>query len=224
VKLAELIRQERERRGWSVRKLAGRASVDPSAVSRIENGKQIGHAETLARIAQALEIDPALIQGVVSGDDDVSPPASRSLVDTLEEALTLARRREGSGEGPILVDVLPQPMSAGPGAPETDVPQVPFWPAPADRGHMFRAVEVVGDCLEPRVMRGHFAIVDLTAVDQAKPGDLVAAQHDGEYLVKILEARDGLLYLVALQGREPIQVDDRFTRLIGVVKGAYYRP
>lgn len=118
------------------------------------------------------------------------------------EQRRIREQLEEGGEGPILVD-------AG---------------AAGERNHLLKAVEVVGDCQEPRIMRGHFAVVDLTARDEAKPGDVVAAQHDGEYLVRILEARDGLLFLVALQGQEPIQVDNRFTRLIGVVKGAYYKP
>jgi len=237
--LGELVETERERLGLTGRELARRADVSPAVISRLESGHRLGRIDTIMRITAALGLDPKVVERLLAGQEIEAHERGPSVDDLLAQ-IQVARRREsdarddeqrrireqleGIGEGPILVELLSQPMSAGGGAPEAELPSVLFWPPPGERNHHYKAVEVVGDCLEPRIMHGHFVIVDLSARDDAKPGDVVAAQHDGEYLVKILEARDGLLFLVALQGQEPIQVDGQFTRLIGVVKGAYYKP
>ena len=59
------LRAIRERREMSVRKLASKAGVSAATVSRIETGKREGSLPTLARIAEALEVEPELIGGLV---------------------------------------------------------------------------------------------------------------------------------------------------------------
>ena len=109
VRLAELIKEEREKRHWSQRQLAARAGVDPSAVSRIERGLQIGHADTLVKIAAALGIPPSVLHTALREEGmeleiqqiDLSkvPPSERPTLRRAIEALVRAWEREGQGEG-----------------------------------------------------------------------------------------------------------------------------
>lgn len=80
---------------------------------------------------------------------------------------------------------------------------------PVARSHRHIAVAVVGDCLAPRLLPGQRAIVNLDA--SPKPGDIVMALHEGETILKILEQRDGEFWLVALQGRPPLNVGENTT-------------
>lgn len=54
------IRRRRDNRGWTVTELAERAGISPGYVSLIERGLKIPNEETAARIAEALDDDPAL--------------------------------------------------------------------------------------------------------------------------------------------------------------------
>ena len=58
------LRAIRERRGLTVRDLAGKAGVAPATVSRIETGQREGSLPTLAKIAAVLEVEPELIGGL----------------------------------------------------------------------------------------------------------------------------------------------------------------
>lgn len=123
---------------------------------------------------------------------------------------------EGRQGDVILVPFLPNTtLSAGPGGVHED--GVPYLLKPPDqRTHAFRAVSVVGDCMEPDITAGSIAIVN-TSLD-GRPDDIVAAEHDGEILVKWLRRRGGQLYLEANQpGYAPILVDES-TRILGVVR------
>lgn len=51
MKVGELFKQERERRGWSARKLAGKAGVSPSTIGRIEKGERGGESVTIVQSA-----------------------------------------------------------------------------------------------------------------------------------------------------------------------------
>ncbi len=50
------LREWRERRGYSIRELAKRAGVDPTAYSRIENGRVSPIVTTLEKLARALKV------------------------------------------------------------------------------------------------------------------------------------------------------------------------
>ncbi len=222
MKIAELIRQERERRGWSARKLAAKAEVDPAAISKIENGQQIGHAITLAKIAQALDINPSLLQGVVCGGDDVRLPEARSLVDTLEEALAQARRTTSTRYEVLPGRVIMVPMvssltAAGEGAvAEAEPWPYQLQPGEVDHGQRF-AVKVKGGCLSPRIQDGETAVIDKLATPTL--GNIVAVQVDGESLLRILA--DG--ELIALNGHAPIPLSER-VHVEGVVVFAGGKP
>jgi transcriptional regulator with XRE-family HTH domain len=55
--VALLLRHWRERRGYSVRELARRASVGFMTISRIENGRMSPTVAMLEKLASALEIE-----------------------------------------------------------------------------------------------------------------------------------------------------------------------
>lgn len=123
-------------------------------------------------------------------------------------------------EGPIWVPVVTQTVSAGPGS-TTDPEYLPFYPQPEERGHQFFAARVSGCCMEPRILEGHWVIVNATVSPHL--GDLVLVMADGEALVKELASIEGDLWLVAIRDVPPIRVTPD-VRIQGVVRFAFYRP
>lgn len=65
MRLAELVKEKREALGWNKSKLAREARVDPSTITRIENGEMLGHSDTIARIGNALGIDPRKLDAAI---------------------------------------------------------------------------------------------------------------------------------------------------------------
>jgi len=63
-----LLRHWREKRGWSMRRLAGKADVSYVTVARIEHGEMSPTLEMLEKLAKALDIDVR----------DFFPPSGRS--------------------------------------------------------------------------------------------------------------------------------------------------
>lgn len=211
---ADRLRRVRLVAGFKQETLATATGLSKSYISRLEGGYIVNPSgPRIQRIAATLGVS---LSYLLTGAD----MPGMSVMREARPAYEIARELEAVlREAPIMVEVLAQPVSAGAGAPEVE--SIPFWPKPGERNHHFKAVEVVGECMEPRIMRGHFVIVDLTA--EPHHGDVVVAQNHDEYLVKVLETHNGDLYLVAVQGREPVKVTEH-TRLIGVVKGAHYVP
>ena len=56
-KVAELLREERERKSLSMTVLAGRAGLSQQSISYIERGLRIPNLDTLIRLTDALEIE-----------------------------------------------------------------------------------------------------------------------------------------------------------------------
>lgn len=81
MKLAELVRQERQRRGWSKADLAREADVSRSVITNMESGKRLGRADTVAKICQVLGIDPAEAQAVLSSETDSDEARDLQLTD-----------------------------------------------------------------------------------------------------------------------------------------------
>jgi XRE family transcriptional regulator, master regulator for biofilm formation len=59
VQLGAAIRRLRERRGWSIEKLAQEAGPHWTTVSRIENGTYNPSWDIISKLAAALEVDTA---------------------------------------------------------------------------------------------------------------------------------------------------------------------
>jgi SOS-response transcriptional repressor LexA len=142
----------------------------------------------------------------------------RSLVDTLEEALSIARQREMEAaieRSPrvLRLVVTQQPASAGYGD-TPDAETIYHVVGSSEEPSQFLAVPVSGNCLEPDIPAGVIAIVDRDRVPL--DGDPVLASHEGEHVFKYLERRGEEAWLVANQDREPIRVNGE-TLILGVV-------
>lgn len=213
MKIGELIKEARAAKGWKAARLARKAGVDPATILRIERGESLGRSESIAWITEALELEPAVVQAALR--ESGAPWQFRAVLRTPQELF-----RELAEITPLLIPEREWPISAGPGVP-AEQELWPYWPGPGERGHEFTVVRVTGTCMEPRIREGERVVVDVSA--SARPGDFVAAEHDGERLVKRLEQRGGDLWLVALQGQPPIKVDGA-TEIIGVVRMVMHRP
>lgn len=55
-RVIELIREQREKRGWSSLKLSEVSGVHHSVISRAENGERIPGVPVLVRLCRALEV------------------------------------------------------------------------------------------------------------------------------------------------------------------------
>ncbi|MBX6770852.1 MAG: S24 family peptidase [Chloroflexi bacterium] len=190
----------------SYREVARQARLSPDTVSRLMLGERVEFS-TIKRLA--------LWSGV----------SLEQLMDLWQETDRIVRlRREQEARaretGPVLVPKTEQPAAAGYGIP-SEAEYVAYYPEPWQRNHTFIAVDVRGDCMEPRIHDGETVVVDIT--ESPRPGDIVLAVHDGETLLKILERRSDGLYLVALRHRPPIRLDET-TRIIGVVKQVVRKP
>lgn len=56
-KLGARIKEIRKARGWTQERLAEKAELSPRYLSRLEVGRQSASIETLARLAQALDVE-----------------------------------------------------------------------------------------------------------------------------------------------------------------------
>lgn len=214
--VGRLIIQYRERLGMMQKELARAAGVGRSWLSLVELGRRKKpERERLELVANALGVEPAILLAAAGYRVVPLPLRGRRTLGEIVAELEAASR-----EAPILIPEATSAVSAGPGTiGEPDL--WPYWPLAGERGHEFTVVRVIGTCLEPRIREGERVVVDKTA--SPRPGDIVAAEHDGERIVKVLERRNGDLWLTALQGQPPIRVDGQ-TRIIGVVRMVMHRP
>lgn len=87
IKLAALLRE----RGMSQKELAEAACLTPAAVSRYVNGKREPNAQTVAALADVLEVKPSDIIG--TSDEQEMDMAVRFIVQNIDK-LTEAQRAE----------------------------------------------------------------------------------------------------------------------------------
>lgn len=208
------IRQLRHERGMSQEQLAKIVQVERSYISHIESGRtQMPTRNILVSIARALETNT---EQLLIAAGYLAPPQSKLRGNPTPQQMI----RELEAAMPILVPETRQPASAGAGI-DAEAEYWPYWPAPENRRHDFIAVEVQGDCMEPRIRKGQRVIVDRTA--SPSPGDIVLAICQGQVVVKELKNQNGRLVLAALQGPPPVEVTED-TRILGVVRMVMHRP
>lgn len=219
-KVGDMIKHYREAAHLTQGQVAQYANVTRAWISRVEAGT-IGRPdrEKLERVATVLRIPPeTLLAAAGYRVAPLPPPPSRSASQIARELLAAIEREQNEANTPILVPFVENAtLSAGPGG---HAEAVSFLPVPHERAHQFVAVPVVGTCMEPEVRPGEIAIVDKTA--EPFSGEIVAAERDGEYLIKRLETRNGEWWLVANREEPPIRVGDG-VRMIGVVVGTQRR-
>jgi transcriptional regulator with XRE-family HTH domain len=217
--IGALVRRLRRARGLQQFDLARLADVGRSWLSQVELDR-MGRPdpERLARLAAPLGVEPdRLLAAVGPGPGQAAPEVARWEDQTVIEATDLVRRRS---EGRWLRLPVRSQASAGGGSPP-DVRTVAFEVLLSEVGHRFEAVEVVGDCLEDELRKGEVVVVDLDG--SPTPGDIVLAEHEGEWIFKIVERRGEELFLVAHSARPALRVDGDRTRILGVALEASRR-
>jgi len=216
--LGRRLRELREQTGISQNDLADQIDVERSYISQIESGRRNPSIDVQKKLAQVLgtTLDDLLS---AAGHRVQSPrPRARTSQELLRE---LQRTMESERmAGPILVPEVASAASAGPGA-YAEPERWPYLPEPDEHGHAFISVPVVGECMDPDIRPGERVIVD--TMGSPRPGQYVVVEHDGETLVKKIELRNGDLWLVANQHREPIKITDQ-TNIVGVVRMIMRRP
>ncbi len=99
---AKTLQQLRAERGLSQQQLADRLYVGRSTISGWESGRRIPDAILISRLAQFLEVDPAIL---LSGANEIAEVANVILVDDENVILT--------GGLPILSEALPDAIVTG---------------------------------------------------------------------------------------------------------------
>ena len=159
--IGERVQQFRARRDWSLTQLGERAGLDHTTIWKIERGRTPNPgAETLAKIAHALELDLTELTGERKG--------RRSLVTFV-----------GNFAGVPVEEVR---VSADAAAWRETDDYVAIDTNVAKRSAP-RAVVVTGDCLVPDVEPGDVVVFDQWAHDP-QDGQMVVVRADGALLVK----------------------------------------
>jgi transcriptional regulator with XRE-family HTH domain len=224
--IGALVRRLRRARRLQQVDLAGLAGVGRSWLSELELDRIARPAPgRLERLAAPLGVDPDRLLSTVDYESAAlaaGRPRRRGDAPGKDEIVTesteLVVRRRSEGRC-VRLPVRSQ-ASAGGGSPP-DVRTVSFEVLPGEVGHRFEAVEVVGDCLEDELRKGEVVVVDLDG--SPVPCDIVLAEHDGEWIFKIVERRGDDLFLVAHNDRPALPVDGDRTRILGVALEASRR-
>jgi transcriptional regulator with XRE-family HTH domain len=215
--IGALVRRLRRARGLQQFDLAGLAKVGRSWLSQLELDRiERPDPDRLGRLAGPLGVEAERLLAV-AGYGPAAPATDREERVVIEEADRGLRRRS---QGRWLRLPVRSQASAGGGSPP-DVRTVAFEVLGGEVGHQFEAVEVVGECLEDELRRGEVVVVDLDG--SPLPGDIVLAEHEGEWIFKIVERRGEELFLVAHNDRPALRVDGERTRILGVALEASRR-
>lgn len=101
--IGENVREARQQRGWSLRKLAAEADVSASLISQIENGRANPSVRTLYSLAEALDLPVAeFIPADTSADPAPSLNATTSEVRSSADAVFESVLPLITGEGGLL--------------------------------------------------------------------------------------------------------------------------
>lgn len=200
--LGLLVKRLREDRGLTQGQLATYAKVGRSWLSHLETDRfDKPERDKLERLASVLRIPAAQLLASAGHNVAPLPMRERTVEDALREALALvthaakeadARRVFEAESLPVYrVPLAEGTISGGAGVLPADTVAVS---GPRVVSTTERGIVVRGDCMADEIRDGDTVIVDSEA--ECEPGQIVAALHEGEVLVKRLVVRDGLRYLV----------------------------
>jgi transcriptional regulator with XRE-family HTH domain len=174
----EIIREAREKRGWSQKDLADRAGVSQVAIAKIESGATM-HSKFLPRIAQILALDLADLDHTLQG---AAPGEGRPLL------------REESR--PFLNEVRPDfriyaSAEGGPGEIIRSSEPIDFIPRPSHLVHVRDAygLLVTGSSMAPEYKHGEMAIVEPSLPVMPDEVHIFYAEKDGEARATIKHLR-----------------------------------
>jgi transcriptional regulator with XRE-family HTH domain len=77
VRFGAIIRRHRERRGWTLAKLAQRAGMNPTYLGVVETGRNIPSLSTILELTEVLNIDAGEVIREVAAARNPVPPAGQ---------------------------------------------------------------------------------------------------------------------------------------------------
>lgn len=142
----EIVRSEREKRGWSQDQLAKRVGISQPAIKKIEDG-DTRQSKFLPKIAQVLAVDLALLDLSLNGKDSPAVPPE----------IIPAAQLIGSRDFPIHAAA-----EGGPGEIIVDSAPVDFEPRPFRLIHVREAygLLITGTSMEPEYRPGDTALIN----------------------------------------------------------------
>ncbi|MHB1132660.1 MAG: S24 family peptidase [Chloroflexota bacterium] len=220
-----MVKRLREARGLTQGQLAtyatqmaqGKTVITRPWLSLVESGeRERPDPDRLRAIADVLRVAPETLLAAAGYRVTALPERQQSTEELLRAALA---RVQQEGQRILILPEVSSPAHTGSGS-LGDAQTWTYVPAESQLGHRFLVVPVVGDCMTPRLLPGHRVVVDKDA--SPRPGNIVVAEHEGEWVIKELAEHDGERWLVCNKG-EPLKVNGG-TRIEGVVVEAKYRP
>ena len=165
----EIIREAREKRGWSQKDLADRAGVSQVAIVKIESGATV-HSKFLPKIAQILGLDLADLDHTLRGGALPGAP----FVNEVRPDFPVYASAEG-GPGEIIRSSEP----------------IDFIPRPSHLVHVKDAygLLVTGNSMAPEYKNGEMAIVEPRLPVVADEVHIFYAEKDGEARATIKHLR-----------------------------------
>ena len=214
--LGVMVKALREALGLTQAQLAALAGVKRPWLSRVEiDDIDRPDPDMLRLLAPVLQVPADNLLAAAGYNVSPQPARGNRSLEEIAAELSAAIHRERDTHyellpgNVILIPIVESFASAGEGA----VAGVEFWPyipRPDEVGHDLIGATAKGDCLYPRVRDGERIVIDRTVVP--KVGDVVAAQVDGESLLRIFHADE----LTALNGHPPIPMTE-LVHIEGVV-------
>ncbi len=97
---SEVVRELRNRRLMTQRRLSQAAGVSKQTITRMETGSNVAQFETIEKVANALDVDPGVLIEY-RADSRMTEDNQRKVVDKLEEFDDRRdEKREGLGDAP----------------------------------------------------------------------------------------------------------------------------
>lgn len=197
----EAVRGAIERRGLTFRRVAAKAGMDATYLSRILRPDSDVQVSTLQRIAKAIPCDVAEFFGV-SKSRSVQEKADPIVVFPKSQA---ERDRLINDERPEQFEAIPllaDRASLGPGLEIEDAKLNGYcliYKARLDRGGKHFAVEVAGNSMEPVLSNGDIVAINVNSKSpQSLKGKLVAAHAGDGVTIKQFRTRGDMWYFAAL--------------------------
>jgi transcriptional regulator with XRE-family HTH domain len=228
-KFAAWLESERAAADMTVTDFASHLGVSVSMTSNYLAGKQRPERKSLRKIAAARKVERAFLEELLDADEPAPPPpiAPDVVARPAELAQEIAEHLFGLWVRRQRGEEIDLPLgSAGPGTPADAAVWQPIVSS-IRHGRLF-PVEVVGDCLAPRLQPGWICWINQDAKPRPgtpdQPRDVVLALIDGERVFKeLVRFPDRKLYLTARTGLAPIEVTAQ-TEIIGVVDLVQHSP
>lgn len=197
-----VIKREREVRGWKRAELARRSGLSGGYINRVEEGSvKVPGVDQVQRIAAAFGISPDELLTPAIRDISTAPNSYvvRPVVQVPIVNITLAAGQAVYGETNETISVT----------------------ADLAPGRRLIGARVVGNCMEPEIMAGDVAIVDIADRSPRDEDLVVLLLEDGSMAVKRFRQRDSEPFLVDNKGGEYRPNDAKIQGLVVAIERRY---